>query len=95
MNAQKSRDILLKKFDKLSGDYHYQNAEKIDYEQALWDGAEALEKQIPKKVVFGYDEQDDIFCPTCRFALATVDDHKYESKFYNYCPHCGVKLSWE
>lgn len=49
MNAQKSHDILLKKFDKLCGNYFYQNADKIDYEQALYDVAEALEKQIPKK----------------------------------------------
>ena len=63
MNAQKSHDILLKKFDKLCGNYLYQNADKIEYEQALYDGAEALKKQIPQKVVLGYDEQDYIRCP--------------------------------
>lgn len=54
----------------------------------------ALEKQIPKKVIFGDDEQDDIYCPVCKFAFATVDDHEYESAFYNYCPNCSQKLDW-
>ena len=54
----------------------------------------ALEKQIPKKVVLGYDEQDDICCPTCNFGLAVVDSYKYESVVYNYCPCCSQKLDW-
>lgn len=54
----------------------------------------ALEKQIPKRVIFGDDEQDDIYCPVCKFALATVDDREYESTFYKYCPHCSQKLEW-
>lgn len=49
MNYELARDILLKKFDKLRGNYLYQNVDKIVYEQALYDGAQALEKQIPKK----------------------------------------------
>lgn len=79
--------------------YSSSDGDNPKYEQeqisALKLAVEALEKQIPQKVIFGDDEQDDIFCPTCRFALATVDNHEYERMFYNYCPHCGIKLDWE
>ena len=84
MNAQKSHDILLKKFDKLSGNYLYQNAEKIDYEQALYDGAEALEKQIPKKLTVS---AGIYFCPRCRENLMVLQGD-------NYCFNCGQALDW-
>lgn len=94
MNAQKLHDILLKKFDKLCGNYLYQNADKIEYEQALYDGAEALGKQIPKKVILGHDEQDAICCPDCKTEIAMMDGYGYESVFYKHCPNCGQKLDW-
>ena len=89
MNYEEARDILLKKFDKLCGNYLYQNAEKIDYEQALYDGAQALEKQIPKKVVLGYDEQDSICCPQCNSDIASMDD--LDDCLLYHCPRCGEK----
>ena len=92
MNYEKARDILLKKFDKLCGNYHYQNADKIEYEQALYDGAQALEKQIPKKVILGYDERDSICCPNCKGEIAEMDDYDYYK--HNYCPDCGQALDW-
>ena len=92
MNVQKSHDILLKKFDKLCGNYLYQNADKIEYEQALYDGAQALEKQIPKKVMFGDDEQDLICCPNCKGELLSMD--WYDHWKCNYCELCGQALDW-
>lgn len=65
-----------------------------DYVIAFGKAIKALEKQIPRKVIFGYDEQDDIYCPVCKFSLAIVDDHEYESTFYKYCPRCSQKLDW-
>ena len=94
MNAQKSHDFLLKKFDESCRNYFFQNADKIEFEQSLYDGAEALEKQIPKKVVFGYDEQDPITCPDCKTELAYMDGYGFESRCYKYCPNCGRKLDW-
>ena len=93
MNAQKSRDFLLKKFDKLSGNYFYQNAEKIDYEQALWDGAQALEKQMPKKGIMIGDEYSKVLsCPNCQKRIVNVwSIAKYEP---NYCHYCGQRLLW-
>ena len=86
MNAQKSHDILLKKFDKLCGDYFYQNADKIDYEQALWDGAQALEKQIPKKPKLDNDNgiYETEHCPNCYRKLFPNEHH---------CK-CGQALDW-
>lgn len=92
MNYEEARDILLKKFDKLCGNYLYQNAEKIDYEQALYDGAQALEKQIPKKVILGYDEQDSVCCPNCKREIAGMD--WYDHWKCNYCEVCGQALDW-
>mgnify|MGYP004460583571 CR=1 FL=1 len=54
----------------------------------------ALEKQIPKKVSYGYDEQDDIKCPNCETEIAMMDEYRYESVFYKHCPNCGQKLDW-
>ena len=65
-----------------------------DYVIAFGKAIKALEKQIPRKVIFGYDEQDDIYCPVCKFSLAIVDDHEYESTFYKYCPRGSQKLDW-
>lgn len=92
MNYELARDILLKKFDKLCGNYLYQNADKIEYEQALYDGAQALEKQIPKKVILGYDEHDSIFCPNCKGELMSMD--WYDHWKCNYCEVCGQALDW-
>ena len=48
---------------------------------------EALEKQIPKKVVLGYDEQDYVRCPQCKREIAPMDD---DCLLY-HCPGCGEK----
>ena len=34
--------VLEKRFNKSCGDYRYQNAEKLDFEDALWDAIAAL-----------------------------------------------------
>ena len=52
----------------------------------------ALEKQIPKKVILGYDEQDSICCPNCKGEIAEMDDYDYYK--HNYCPDCGPALDW-
>lgn len=55
---------------------------------------EALDKQIPERVIFGDDEQDDIICPVCKFELAAMDAYEYEKHYFKYCPYCGQKLKW-
>lgn len=52
----------------------------------------ALEKQIPKKVIYGYDEQDDIKCPNCDYAISYMD--AYDKGVDKYCSNCGQKLDW-
>ena len=52
----------------------------------------ALEKQIPKKVILGYDERDSICCPNCKGEIAEMDDYDYYK--HNYCPDCGQALDW-
>mgnify|MGYP006957394877 CR=1 FL=1 len=48
---------------------------------------EALEKQIPKKVILGSDEQDYVCCPQCKSEIAPMDD---DCLLY-HCPGCGEK----
>ena len=52
----------------------------------------ALEKQIPKKVILGYDEQDSICCPNCKGELMSMD--WYDHWKCNYCEVCGQALDW-
>lgn len=52
----------------------------------------ALEKQIPKKVILGYDEQDSICCPNCKGELISMD--WYDHRKCNYCEFCGQALDW-
>lgn len=66
---------------------------------------EALEKQIPKKVVLGYAEQDYVRCPECKREIAPMDDCLLYHcpgcgekdailQGDNYCFNCGQKLDW-
>ena len=53
----------------------------------------ALEKQVPKKVILGYDEQDYVRCPQCKSEIAPMDDCYYYQGD-NYCFNCGQALDW-
>lgn len=52
----------------------------------------ALEKQIPQKVSYGYDEQDSVCCPNCKCELMSMD--WYDHWKCNYCENCGQALDW-
>lgn len=92
MKYNKAKDVMLKCFDKLCGNYSYQNGEKIDIEDALYTATQALELQIPQKVVYGYDEQDDIKCPNCDYAISYMD--AYDKGVDKHCSNCGQALDW-
>ena len=52
----------------------------------------ALEKQIPTKVLHSYDDTVDenwCSCPICCSGLGW-----YHRKHYKYCMNCGQKLDW-
>ena len=69
------------------------NDESLEYGLSSydWDWLETakstLEKQIPKKVILGYDEQDYVRCPQCKSEIAAMDD---DCLLY-HCPVCGEK----
>ena len=45
MTREEAIKVLEKKFDKSCGNYRYQNAEKLDFEDALWVAISALRQQ--------------------------------------------------
>ena len=93
MENSKAKDVMLKCFDRLCGNYHYQNGEKIDMEDALWTAVQSLEKQIPKKgIMIGDNYSSVLSCPNCRKPIVNVwNIAKYEP---NYCHYCGQALDW-
>ena len=88
MNAQKALEIIRYEVDEECHCGYIENELRV--------AMTALEKQIPKKVVFGDDEQDYVLCPICKIELAMMDSwDEYESRVYKYCPYCGQKINWE
>ncbi len=55
---------------------------------------EAMEKQIPKKLIAegdgyadGYMVFDSFYCPSCDHCME-------EDEVEDYCPNCGQKICW-
>lgn len=63
-----------------------------EQDKALAITQKALEKQVPKRVILGYDEQDSICCPNCKGELMSMD--WYDHWKCNYCEVCGQALDW-
>lgn len=80
-NVYTNGSILIPLFKVKQGLEHYMRESKA-----------ALEKQIPKKVILGYDEQDSICCPNCKGELMSMD--WYDHWKCNYCEVCGQALEW-
>ena len=49
MTREEAIKVLEKQFDKSCGNYRYQNAEKLDFEDALWVAISALRQQDVRK----------------------------------------------
>ncbi len=62
---------------------------KQGLEHYMRESKAALEKQIPKKVILGYDKQDFISCPNCNSDIAPMDD--LDDCLLYHCPRCGEK----
>lgn len=60
----------------------------------------ALDKQIPKKVVFdGDDESDYVYCPCCNECIGS-NEMVWEDFYYRdwkpiYCRECGQAMIWK
>lgn len=100
MNAKEARDIL-------SGirDQHLQFLNGIDadndkewldtFSKEAWacdEGAKALEKQIPKKLVRA--EPDFPYNIFAAQKCANCGNPIIGNKIYKYCPECGQKIDW-
>lgn len=74
MNAQEVIDIMKIAIAEVEWNY------PLDYAIAFEEAIKALEKQIPEKVVFGDDEQDDICCPEAENERLRAELDKYPVK---------------
>lgn len=68
MNAQEVIDIMKIAIAEVEWNY------PLDYAIAFEEAIKALEKQIPKKLILGDDEQDYVRCPECKSEIAAMDD---------------------
>lgn len=84
MNAQEALEIITNAIQT--------DGMTAEQDEALAIVQKALEKQIPKKVIFGDDEQDSICCPNCKGELLSMD--WYDHWKCNYCEVCGQALDW-
>ena len=58
--------------------------------EALEMAIKALEKQIPKKPLFGTVHNDTAYyCGSCKNFIGF-----YDTRIYEYCHNCGQKLDW-
>ena len=80
MNAQEVIDIMEIAIAEVEWNY------PLDYAIAFEEAIKALEKQIPKKLILGDDEQDYVRCPECKSEIAAMDDC-----LLYHCPSCGEK----
>lgn len=58
--------------------------------EALRKALEALEKQIPRKPIGGFDFANNEYKICCECS-AIVQDGEWKA---NYCPDCGQKIDW-
>lgn len=90
MTEEQARAILLKEFDELCGNYNYQTPHKINLKEALFMGAKALEKELPKTVV--KDEYYHNCCPNCGWIVSY--DEGWGEKYVPHCENCGQAIDW-
>ena len=64
---------------------------KTENAKALDVAIKALEKQIPKKPLFGTVHNDTTYhCSNCKKFIGF-----YDTRIYEYCHNCGQKLDWQ
>lgn len=84
MEAEEAAEILLKEFKRSTRNYRYQNAHKINLEEALFMGAEALKKQVPRGL-FNHK------CTNCGWLISYNEKWK---KYVIHCENCGQAIDW-
>ena len=62
--------------------------------------AEAIDKQVPKKVICdGDDESDYVYCPNCKTIIGS-NEFVWEDFYYRewktmHCQECGQAMIWK
>ena len=68
------------------------NTTKEELAEAMRMAIQALEKQIPMKVLHSYDDSVDENWCSCHICCSGLGwEH---GKHYKYCMNCGKKLDW-
>ena len=91
MENSMAKDVITQMYAEFKLYHHYTVENWGILCSALGCAVEALELQIPKKVKYGCDGQDDIKCPKCDYTVGRMDSYFGRSK---YCEECGQRLDW-
>ena len=83
MTREKAIKVLEKQFDKSCGNYRYQNAEKLDFEDALWVAISALRQQDVADKDVGKNEP-----LTNAQKIRTMTDEELVNLHYSGSAHC-------
>lgn len=91
MENSMAKDVITQMYAEFKLYHHYTVENWGILCSALGCAVEALEKQMPQKVKYGYDDQDDIKCSNCDYAVGRRGSYFGRSK---YCEECGQRLDW-
>ena len=101
MTREEAIKILKQKFDLSCRNNLFQNAEKLDYEDALWLAITALRpvsREQVEKVWRGEwthpHYSNDVSCADCKRRGKEAYNQLYHGvqDYYNFCPHCGAPM---
>lgn len=76
----------VKLLEMLSSD-EFQQFTSSEFDDAIYTAIEALQKQIPKKIVVS----EDVICPNCSATLI----YCFHTSKIDCCDKCGQRLDWE
>lgn len=87
MKPEETIEYLQERIDLIEQDWSHMS-EIVEYQKALERAIKALEKQIPRKVLYedvGYDGHQDInlyacICPSCRLPIIEFSDDDIDSE---------------
>lgn len=99
MTNEEAKTVLINCTTFIKDSFRYMKEEHQEqFKEAYRMAIQALEKQIPKKVIRNHTKykprQTDTFnCPACNSENVIIEDNASYTQI-NYCNDCGQRLDW-